>query len=171
MKRIGFWWRVLATLVDLPVAIVLWIGVTFAVYTLTGGLREPQVSTAFWTTWLCYTSLEVFTAGTPGKRLLKMRISTLDGTPADRWRLLVRWFAKQTPPIFGLCWLTTGITIFYFLAGISNAVLLLSCLYASGESKLAWHDEWAGTAVTAVPDKSAHGLMPFTTPPPLPPLK
>src|SRR5205814_496662 len=94
-----------------------------------------------------YTFTEVFFAATPGKMILRLRIGSSDGTPADGWRLLLRWSTKQFALLFQMLFNLTGIPLFYLLGGFGGLVVLIGCLYASNDDKQAWHDQWAGTAV------------------------
>ena len=60
--------------------------------------------------WILYSFCEVFIAGTPGKWLTGLRIRALNGSPADKWRLFLRWQTKQSPMICaGLFALSTAI--------------------------------------------------------------
>jgi len=63
------------------------------------GSRSMNLATAIvWSVWLMYSSMEIFSGGTLGKKLFGLRIARQDGK-ADQWRLFLRWLTKQFPAI------------------------------------------------------------------------
>jgi len=117
--------------------------------------------------WLLYTASEVVWVGTPGKRLLGLRISNLACGPSHASQRLLRWVLRRLPDILGtLAVLVSGLIEEDWLRsslrplqdGLATAsltawpVLLISFLAAGGRSKLAVYDRIAGTGV--VPDEA-----------------
>jgi uncharacterized RDD family membrane protein YckC len=148
MGRVGFWYRVLAAVID--GALFLPIGLALLIL-----LRDSPYAAAVASSvaWLAYSSLEVAAAGTPGKLVLGLRIAYPDGSTADRWTLFLRWSTKQLPAILGLLYLLTTFVPVRLLANFAELLVLIGCLFASTDSKQAWHDRWAKTAVCRKPRK------------------
>jgi uncharacterized RDD family membrane protein YckC len=142
MGRVGFWFRLLALLIDTLIVLIVYVlAVAFF------SLSEDRAALVFVAAWLIYTSPEIFTAGTLGKRILGIKIGRSNGTNADCWTLFLRWSTKQYPQLCGLLFLLTALIGLRFVGGISEAFVVIGCLYALNESKQTWHDEWASTAV------------------------
>ena len=82
-------------------------------------------------------------------RTLAMLIDLMAIWPslADRWRLILRWSAKQFWLFAMLLFILTSVPLFYVLSGFMSLIVIIECLFASNDDKLAWHDQWAGTAV------------------------
>jgi uncharacterized RDD family membrane protein YckC len=97
--------------------------------------------------FIAYTSMEFFLAATPGKLILRQRIAGADARAAGRWRLFLRWSTKQMPLLCEFLFIFTGGTVFYYVGGLEWILVLIGCLFAANDEKLAWHDQWAGTAV------------------------
>ena len=151
-RRAGFWIRVLAVVIDLVPAIVLFIGaatfVTFAWGSAGGRDVEARIGEVLGdAAVLLYMSLEIWIAGTLGKRLLGLRIAAADGLPADRWRLMLRWSTKQFPLLCALLFAATRFPLLYVIGGFTNLFVVIGCLFASNDDHLTWHDQWAGTSV------------------------
>src|SRR6266566_324139 len=47
--------------------------------------------------YIGYSALEIFKAATPGKMLLRLKITNEDGSEASRQTLIKRWVIKQIP--------------------------------------------------------------------------
>jgi uncharacterized RDD family membrane protein YckC len=153
MERAGFWVRFLAAVIDLAVG-----GMLTAVggMVVMAAMISADVPEA-WADWLggvtsvglalLYTSADVWLAATPGKLVLGLRIGTSAGGRAGRWTLALRWSAKYFALFLALVHAVTGDVLSQFLASWMNTVVIVGCLQALDESKRAWHDEWAGTAV------------------------
>src|SRR5262249_4359057 len=99
-----------------------------------------------WLAWLIYSTMEVFSAGTLGKKILGLRIARLDGSP-DGWRLFLRWQTKQLPVIALILALLTGAGAFRLLGGSANLVIAGGCLFDVNDDHRGWYDQWSGTAV------------------------
>ena len=109
-QKAGFALRVAATLLDLALFIPLYFAAVFALTKLLGepGARMWDVNpvrlsaTVGNALWLTYSSFEWLAGRTPGKMLLRMRITADDGSPATRGQLFLRWTTKHSPRLFGL---------------------------------------------------------------------
>lgn len=96
---------------------------------------------------LAYTSMEIFFAATPGKMILKQKISRADGAPADQAMLIKRWAMKQSSSLARLLMVVTGILVLGYVSQLLGLVILVSCLMTMRDTKLALHDDLAGTSV------------------------
>jgi uncharacterized RDD family membrane protein YckC len=153
MKRVGFWLRVLALLIDSVFVLLLLMLCRFLNLQITGNAESSRLADGlFYAVVLIYTLTEVFFAATPGKLFLKLRIGRNDCAIADKWRLSLRWSTKQLPLILVLMFVATNWPPFMLLRGLSSAIILLGCFYAANDDKLSWHDQWAGTAVYRAAD-------------------
>lgn len=170
-SRVGFWWRVLAALIDAAflftgafiIAIVALIAMELLGY---GELPDRAAEAGGTILALLYTLTEIIFAGTPGKRVLRMRIMHQDSTPADKWQLTLRWSTKYSPYIFGVLFDLTQYGGFKVVGGLCGLIVFIGCFFAANDDKLAWHDQWAKTAVYPVAKKQAQGfevLPPETT--------
>lgn len=144
-ERIGFWWRVLAALIDGVFVVVL--GFALMAVAQAGQLSQLMFDLIWLGSLLLYSTSEVLFRGTPGKLLLGLRIAAINRAPGDGWRLFLRWSTKQLPLVAMLLFSITAWPLFYLLQGISALFVAIGCLYAANDDKLAWHDQWAGTAV------------------------
>ncbi len=150
--RAGFWIRTLALLLDtlfiLPLA-----GLLFAIYYWGEQRGYSEAALERWTNLLitplalAYWSMEIFKAASPGTMILKLRITNGDGTDALRSRLTMRWLTKNSPLLWSFFASLLKIPALELVSSINNLLVFISCLMVLRESKLAWHDEWAGTAV------------------------
>lgn len=159
-QRSGFWIRTLAALIDLVILLPVFALCVVAAMQLTsddermGNLANGM----FWSCWLVYSSMEIWTAGTAGKLLLSRRIVQSDGNPADLSRRCLRWSTKQFPIIFAVLFAVTGHPLFRLVSGFSFMVVSIGCLFASNEDHMTWHDQWAKTAVVRKPRPVAQGF-------------
>lgn len=148
MGRVGFWFRVLATVIDAALFLPLWLLLLVLLFEWP---HAAAVGSAV--AWLLYSSLEVAAAGTPGKLVLGLRIAYPDGSTADRWTLFLRWSTKQLPVMAILLYLLTDFVPLRLLAGFAELFVGIGCLFASTDLKQAWHDQWSKTAVCRKPRK------------------
>jgi len=165
MYRVGFWFRVLALLIDLAIFLPLAI-----VPCLLFGASAQLTNLVLLCGWLLYSTFEKFSVGTPGKQLLGMEIANANGSEASFWTLSLRWSSKQMPIFFGAVYVLTQYPLLYPLPGLANSLVCVGCLYASTEFRQTWHDEWAHTAVIRRPKASKRRgfAVMHGTPPPLP---
>jgi len=153
MERAGFWIRVLATVIDLVVVGMLSVvGGTVTIAALmsagaTADTAQRAGGIASVALVLLYTSADVWFAGTPGKLVLGLRIGSAAGQRAGRWTLALRWSTKYYATLVALAHAVTLDAGSELLARWMNTVVMVGCLQALHESRRAWHDEWAGTAV------------------------
>jgi uncharacterized RDD family membrane protein YckC len=163
-QRVGFWRRVLATLLDAAfIFVIAFVCVIFVSALIDGAVADPEseerfVAAAIALICLLYSTMEIFTAGTLGKLILRMRIRNVDSTPADRWTLFLRWSSKQSPMIFSLLFAFTNFAGFRLVSGLCGTIVTIGCLFAANDDKLAWHDQWAKTAVYPIPKPVAQGF-------------
>lgn len=120
---------------------------------------------------LAYTSMEIFFAATPGKLILKQKISRADGAPADQLMLIKRWAMKQSSSLVNLLVVVTGILALGYVSQLLALAILVSCLMVMRSTKLALHDDLAGTSVMGPSTSvlpSGFPVMPMgsVTPPP-----
>ena len=82
-------------------------------------------------------------------RTLAMLIDLMAIWPslAERWSLILRWSAKQFWLFAMLLFILTSVPLFYVLSGFMSLIVIIGCLFASNDDKLAWHDQWARTGV------------------------
>jgi uncharacterized RDD family membrane protein YckC len=168
--RTGFLIRTAAALLDLiamvPVCVLATV-VMVSLWDRVGRERAEWIaSVLLYALWVGYSTLEIWTAGTPGKLILRMRISSVDGSPADGWQRFLRWSTKQLPIISALLWLLTGFVPLYTLSGFSGLIVTIGCIAAINDDHLAWHDQWSRTAVFRRAKERPATISP---PPPAPP--
>jgi uncharacterized RDD family membrane protein YckC len=166
--RAGFWIRVLATIIDWVSLLIIAIAVGAVFFSIMPAASERAVETAIYIAWLGYTSFEIWTAATPGKMLLRLRISEQDCSPAEFWRRVLRWSTKQYWMTAYLYFLLSTCSVLYAIGGFSSLVVTFGCLFAANDDRLTWHDQWAHTAVCYRP-RSQRRLAHAPIPPPLPP--
>jgi len=149
MPRVGFWLRLAAALIDVVFLLVIEValGLAWMFVFMTRDLSTRSFSIVLVLVFIAYTSLEFFIAATPGKLILGQRIAARDSPGAGRWRLFLRWATKQMPLLCQGLFVITGGTVFYYLGGLEWVVVLIGFLFVANDEKLAWHDQWAGTAV------------------------
>jgi uncharacterized RDD family membrane protein YckC len=107
----------------------------------------------WWLAWL----LEPVTGATFGKRLLGLRVRTLDSTFPARRRLLARTLVQTA----GLSGLTAALLLerwaIAIIATAAGLTVLMGCAMAFGRSRQTLHDRIAGTIVIRLPGPSSGG--------------
>jgi uncharacterized RDD family membrane protein YckC len=157
VKRVGFWRRTFAALID-------WICAAIVLLP-TEGVRRSLAASGDLSLFanqgillgehvflLALFGFEVFAASSVGKFLLRLRIANNDGRAASTATLLNRWTAKWSFILVALVYDIAPNTLLMWLANIAFFFVLIGCFAVAGESKLAWHDQWAGTAVFRAKD-------------------
>jgi uncharacterized RDD family membrane protein YckC len=126
--------------------------------------------------WLAYSLTEVFGAASPAKRLLKLRIVTVDHEPAPAGRRLARWAVKFGPVLLYdvamtamFRWaLTPGgpkgpppvfVAALNLVAAAAALAVLGGFFVVLGAQRRALHDLIAGTVVVR-PGEAAQGFAP-----------
>lgn len=154
MKRAGTWRRLSATAIDVIVIVfpatvlagALWNGLARQ-----GRLDErtaKYIGVLPLVAWLVYYLLfEVFNDATLGKMVVRIAIRRADGIRAGRWTLLLRYTTKQFGFVFSLVFALSAQPVFYWLGGMMNLIIMVGCLRALSEDRVAWHDIWCHTAV------------------------
>ena len=165
-QRAGFWIRVLAAVIDIVAMIVISIALAVMMQAIPD-VDARTVQTIVYAAWLGYTTFEIWTAATPGKLILRLRISEQDCTPAEFWRRVLRWSTKQFWLIAYLFFLLSTSWVLYAIGGFSSLIVTIGSLYAANDDRLTWHDQWAHTAVCRLPPRRGAGARPI--PPPIPP--
>ena len=151
--RAGFGIRVAASLIDvaivlLPILVVMVPGWYFWLKLGSSERGAERLMGAIASVLLlAYSFSEVLFAGTPGKKFLKMRITNPDGSDASRAALTLRWLTKNSSNIWSLLAAILNVPALDWLANLMALLIFIGCLMVLRESKLAWHDEWARTAV------------------------
>jgi uncharacterized RDD family membrane protein YckC len=145
-NRAGFWLRLLAVFLDIVIFLLLTF-VLAMIASMAMAIDEKVLEKVILLFLLLYTTMEVFFAGTPGKRILSLKIASSNNLPPDPWRRIVRWSSKQSPLILQFLFVTTKWPLFTLLAGFSATVVVAGSFFAANDDKQAWHDQWAGTAV------------------------
>lgn len=96
---------------------------------------------------LCYYLTEVLLAGSPGKLILRLRIGTSEGRPANYDKLLVRFLVKHSFYIILIISLLTKNTILYLLTFLVFIIVFIGFFFILSQKKQALHDLMSGTAV------------------------
>jgi len=129
VEYVGFWARLLASLIDLVG--VMFVVVPVTVFLLGDGWAYAQGGAAFFVNWVvpgaAYVAFWVFKGATPGKMVIKAQVvdAQTRATP-DFWQALTRYvgfFVSVTPLFLGFAWV------------------------AFDARKQAWHDKMARTVV------------------------
>ena len=152
MKRAGFLVRVAAALLDLVCLLPLILVYGFGLgYLEDAGRLTPTTQfladLSLTLLGVAYSSLEIFFAGTPGKQIMKLRIADARGVPADPWKLALRWSTKNGAGLIAVVAVVAQTPALERLERLYGFIVFIGCLAALGESRQAWHDKWAGTAV------------------------
>jgi uncharacterized RDD family membrane protein YckC len=111
--------------------------------------------------YIAYSSLEIFKAATPGKMLLKLKITNEDGSEADRQTLIKRWAIKQLPQFTRLLFVLTTVMLFNWVTAFCGIGYIISCCLTFKPERQALHDTLAHTAVF-----KAQTAMAFSMPTP-----
>lgn len=143
MKRVGFWLRSVALIIDLAVVVICWVGGIV----ILDPKSDQAISIFLVSVFLALSVLDVILAATLGKLILRLYIAKSDGTPADRWTLLLRWSTLQLPAVSFLLYEITLAPGFNYLGGLSALLVFIGCFHAANDSKRAWHDQTSNTAV------------------------
>lgn len=96
---------------------------------------------------VAYWVVEIFTAASPGKMLLGIKIRNTDSSAANTATLATRYAVKNIVSIFGLLAAITGITALSSVGGLLGLVVFIGCFFTLGASRQAIHDMIAKTAV------------------------
>lgn len=96
---------------------------------------------------LGYSAVEIFKAATPGKMLLKLKITNEDGSEASRQTLIKRWAIKQVPLFFNVVFAISMLGIFGWLTMFCGIAYIISCCLTVRPERQALHDTFAHTAV------------------------
>ena len=97
--------------------------------------------------YIAYSSLEVFKAATPGKMLLKLKITNEDGSEANQQTLIQRWVIKQAWQFARLLGVVTTVMLFNWVALFCWIGYVISCCLTFKPERQALHDTLAHTAV------------------------
>jgi len=111
--------------------------------------------------YLAYSTLDIFKAATPGKMLLKLKITNEDGSEASRQTLIKRWAIKLIPHFANLIAAVTALAIFGWVTTFCFIAYVISCCLTFRPDRQALHDTFAHTAVFRT--QAAAGAMPMPT--------
>lgn len=170
MRRVGFWRRSLALLLDL-----LFLGIPlFVAQTAMGYLGFDYrfgrkdiliVSILRYGLALAYFSFEFGAAASVGKMLIGLEIANIDGTEASTAALVNRWTTKWLFLLLRLVGASLNNVLLVWLGNLMAWIVAIGCFAALGESRLTWHDRWAKTAVFRARDlRQPSGFEPVMTP-------
>ena len=102
---------------------------------------------------LAYLAFEVGAAASLGKIALGIEIANIDGSEAGAATLINRWTCKWSFLLVAVLFDAFQNLLLGWLANLLFLIVLIGCLAAAGEEKLAWHDRWAKTAVYRTKDR------------------
>src|SRR3954468_13529057 len=145
MPRDQFVLRAQALLVDLLVVAVAMLTMGFVIGMKSGSSFAAELAAAI--TGALYSTIEIFTAASPGKKCLGLKIAGVYSYQARIGTLLARWAMKNTPWLLKIASLATGSALLGW-AGITIGLALLAgfflVLRPEGQTLL---DRIAGTVV------------------------
>ena len=155
--REGFLMRFCAALIDGAICFAGAFALSLALVPAAGVWMATVLTTV---AALGYTSLEIFKAATPGKMLLKLKITNEDGTEANRQTLIKRWAIKQIPQLANFVAAITTLAIFGWVTMFCFIGYVISCCLTFRPERQALHDTIASTAVFRTQQASAAMPMP-----------
>jgi uncharacterized RDD family membrane protein YckC len=157
IQRAGFWRRGLATLLDVLFLLILILLVEAVVSSInmrpTGdpnAVVEINIvigGALIFVVAILYTFSEGVVGASLGKLCTGLKIANPDGTAASKWTLHLRWMTKWSFLLLGLLAVLVGQALIRPLANLMQLIVFIGCFPAADGSKLAWHDQWAHTAV------------------------
>jgi uncharacterized RDD family membrane protein YckC len=152
LSRVGFWRRAIAGGIDAAlVLLVLLPGDAARRWLIVSGDLGPVAARAFAAGEhlfvLGYFLFEVAVATSLGKFILRLEIANVDGGEATVATLLNRWTAKWSFLLVAVLFDVFQNVLLWWLASLLFWIVVIGCLAAAGDLKLAWHDQWAHTAV------------------------
>jgi len=153
MSRAGILRRLVAFVLDgiFVLLIVLLSAAAGWYYISPGATTGATAERVFWLVVqlliLAYLSFEAVAAASPAKMLLGLEIGDADGKKASPARLLNRWTGKWAFLLVGFIATAIQNTLLIWLFNFMGLITFIGCVAALDESRLAWHDMWAGTAV------------------------
>ena len=145
MPKDQFVLRAQALLVDLLIAAVAMLTVGFLVGAKSGSSLAAMLAAAI--TGALYSTIEIFTPASPGKRCVNLKIAGVYSYQARIGTLLARWAMKNSPWLMKLAGMVTGSALLGW-AGVAVGLALFGgfflALRPEGQSLL---DRIAGTVV------------------------
>jgi len=160
--REGFLLRFCAGLIDAVFCVVPGFIVSL-VLTKMVGLWVASVVAALG--YVGYSVLEILKAATPGKMLLKLKITNEDGSEANRQTLIKRWAIKQIPLFVNVVAAVTTVLLFSWLTLFCFIGYVISCCLTFRPDRQALHDTMAHTAVFRTQTAAAAALPTQQQPP------
>jgi len=142
--REGFLLRFCAALIDWAFCLIPGFVLTLVLAKVAGLWVAGVVVTL---AYIGYSSLEIFKAATPGKLLLKLKITNEDGSEASRETLIKRWVIKQIPQFTRLLFVLTTVMLFNWVTAFCGIGYIISCCLTFKPERQALHDTLAHTAV------------------------
>lgn len=94
-----------------------------------------------------YWLLEIFSAASPGKMMLGIKIRNADASAASTNTLATRYAVKNVMTVAGLLTLITGIQMIATLGNILGFIVFIGLFFVFGSNRQALHDMIAKTAV------------------------
>ena len=154
----GFWRRACATVVDaICILVTLIPSDAFRRWFIASGdlgdLAIRALAVGEHLLVLAYLVFEVAAAASLGKIVFGIEIASCDGSEATTAVLLNRWTCKWSFLLVGVLFDVFQNLLLAWLANLLLLIVLIGCLAVLGDSKMAWHDLWARTAVYRARDR------------------
>jgi uncharacterized RDD family membrane protein YckC len=108
---------------------------------LAGAALGIQLLSLGWIVW------EGLTGAALGKRLLKIRIKSEDGSPGKVGTLIARAAIKYVATLLGLVATLTGLAFIDKVGNLGGLLIFIGCFFVLGQKRQAFHDMIAKTAV------------------------
>jgi uncharacterized RDD family membrane protein YckC len=96
---------------------------------------------------LLYMGIEATTAATPGKRIVGLVVTRIDGRPGDTALWTRRVIVKHLSTILAVIAVIPELSLFSGIGFFYSMLFYVGCFFALGEARLAMHDRILQTAV------------------------
>ena len=144
MNREGFFIRVGAYLLDVVFCLVPALIVTFVAAIAIGPWFAGVISVGI---FVGYSTLDVFRGGTFGKTILGLKITSEDGSQADRSTLIKRWAIKWSPALLSFVAALTTLQFINYFASFAGIAFCISACLTFRAQRQTLHDTLTKTAV------------------------
>ncbi len=144
MNREGFFIRAGACLIDFVICLIPASILLFPVAAIIGPWFAGVLANAI---FLGYFSMEIFKGATIGKTLLKLQITSEDGSPATRETLIKRFAIKNAAFIFYFVAALTTLKFINYFGSFAGIAFIISACLTFRPQRQALHDTLTHTAV------------------------